>query len=123
MKSEGESKIELYLNKRGISFVREKTFPDCKRIQPLRYDFYLPDYNILIEYDGPQHFQPYPQSYRRCRNFSVWAMKKAEENFIIQRENDEIKNRYALNNGIQLIRINSINKIERVLNKRLKYEI
>ena len=33
-------------------------FNDCKRKNKLRFDFYLPKYNVLIEYDGMQHFKP-----------------------------------------------------------------
>lgn len=33
-------------------------YNECRLIYPLVFDFYLPDYNICIEYDGIQHFKP-----------------------------------------------------------------
>ena len=53
--SKGEKKIINFLNEHNITFEREKTFSDCRGRtgrQPLRFDFFLKDYNILIEYDG-----------------------------------------------------------------------
>lgn len=44
----------------NVSFEKEKTFIDCVNPKTnflLRFDFYLPDYNIIIEYDGEQHFK------------------------------------------------------------------
>ena len=56
------------------------------------FDFYLPDYNIVIEYDGKQHFQKVPS----------WGGEKAHK---IQSSRDEAKNKYCLDKGITLIRI------------------
>ena len=56
------------------------------------FDFYLPDYNICIEYDGEEHFQPV-------------EFFGGEEKFQRRIENDEIKNNYCKNNNIKLIRI------------------
>lgn len=75
---------------------REKIFEDCnnkvegKYCRPLRFDFYIPDINTVIEYDGEQHFNPKTK----------YARKYDE----IQ-ENDKIKNEYCFNNGIKLIRV------------------
>ncbi len=33
-------------------------FDKCKYINKLTFDFYLPDYNLCIEFDGRQHFEP-----------------------------------------------------------------
>lgn len=42
------------LLKLGFKVIREKTFPDLRSDKdcPLRFDFYLPDHNLLIETDG-----------------------------------------------------------------------
>lgn len=59
-KSYGEAKIQKLLTENNIIFEREKTFNDCRFIDTnhlARFDFYLPQYNTLIEYDGIQHFQ------------------------------------------------------------------
>ena len=53
-----ENDISNFLNKNNIRFIPQcdnKTFEWLKR-QSL--DFYLPDYNVAIECQGEQHFQP-----------------------------------------------------------------
>ena len=88
-RSKGEDKIANILNKRNILFVREKRFDDCKGKKKLPFDFYLYDYNTLIEYDGIQHFKP---------SFN-------EKEFKNIKINDEIKNKYCEEHSIKLLRI------------------
>lgn len=61
-----------------------------------RYDFYLPQYNLFIEYDGEQHFKP-------VRFFG----NEDDAKLVYKRthESDLIKNRYCKQNGINLLRI------------------
>lgn len=56
-KSVGEEKIEVLLKKIKYKYETQKYFSNCKLIRPLPFDFYLPDYNCCIEYDGIQHFE------------------------------------------------------------------
>lgn len=58
--SNGEKVIRSYLLNHGIPFEKEKTFPDLKSDNNylLRFDFYLPKYNLCIEYQGEQHYRP-----------------------------------------------------------------
>jgi hypothetical protein len=44
--------ITIYLEVEG-----QKTFDWCKNINHLPFDFYIPQFNLLIELDGPQHFR------------------------------------------------------------------
>ena len=60
---------------------------------PYRYDFCLKHPKVLIECDGEQHFEN--------RNYYY----KNEEEFTYRIESDNIKNAYALENGIPLLRI------------------
>ena len=93
--SHGEIKIRELLIKNNINFINQKTFRDFSYIDTKgkpRYDFFLPAYNILIEYDGEQHFH---------RVFS-W---ETEEEYNQRILHDKIKNEYALNNNFILIRI------------------
>lgn len=53
--SKGEAFIKKWLTEHNIIFESQKTFEDLKLIRPLKFDFYLPTYNILIEYQGIQH--------------------------------------------------------------------
>lgn len=58
--SKGEDEIEKFLIKNNIEYIREKTFSDCinpKTNKKLPFDFYLPQYNIIIEYHGEQHYK------------------------------------------------------------------
>ena len=56
--SVGELFLMDLFNKNGFKFCIQKVFQDLfgKGSRPLRYDFYLPEYNILVEYHGRQHF-------------------------------------------------------------------
>jgi very-short-patch-repair endonuclease len=86
--SKGESKISSYLDKNNIKYIREYKINGYK----YRYDFYLPDLNILIEYDGMQHFKP----------VEAWGGKKHLKDTI---ERDSIKTNLAVELNINLIRI------------------
>ena len=70
----------------------------------LRFDFFLRNFNILIEYDGEQHFKANP----------FWGGDKAFQALV---ENDRRKDVWAKENGFQLIRISfrDEDKIEEVL--------
>lgn len=97
--SVGELNIRKLLTDNNIEFQTEKTFSnfiykDTKR-HP-KYDFYLPDFNRLIEFDGSQHYKP-------SGNSNIYWFTQEKVNEIQQK--DKIKNKYALNNGYDLVRI------------------
>ena len=48
--SKGENIIRLFLIKNNINFIPQYTFQNCRNKKLLPFDFYLPDYNICIEY-------------------------------------------------------------------------
>jgi hypothetical protein len=94
--SKGETNIEHYLKENKVEYIREKTFDKCinpKTNKKLPFDFYLPLYNICIEYDGYQHFNEAP-----------W-FKIGKKELIEIKERDNIKNNFCKNNNISLIRI------------------
>lgn len=95
-KSKGEDKISKILNELNIKFEREKTFDDCLNNYTgakLRFDFYLTDYNICIEYDGIMHYT----------TAGGWSN---EESLSDTRYRDSIKDKYcSLPNNPRLIRI------------------
>lgn len=90
--STGERKIEKFLDQKHITYETQKTFENCKHIFLLRYDFYLPNYNVCIEFDGEQHFSPK----------EVFG---GEEAFLKTQYRDNIKNEYCEQNNIKLLRI------------------
>lgn len=91
-KSKGCQTIEKFLNENKIEFLTEYTFENCVGVRnKLPFDYYLPKYNILIEYDGEQHYKP--------------KFHQTKEEFTKQKENDKIKNEFCKKEGIKLIRI------------------
>ncbi len=91
--SKGEREIRKWLDENNIKYVSQKKFKDCRNILPLPFDFYLPDYNICIEYDGEQHF-------KQIKKFG------GKVGYEIRINNDKIKDDFCENNNITLIRIN-----------------
>lgn len=90
--SKGERKIMLYLDKMNIEYISEFRINDCVNINKLPFDFYLPEKNICIEYDGEQHFRPVDYF-------------GGLEAFDKLKKRDVIKDNYCLKNNIKLIRI------------------
>lgn len=104
--SKGEKQVSLYLDKYNIKYETQKTFDGCYDIKLLPFDFYLPDYNCCIEYDGKQHFEP-------IEYFG------GQETFEYTQKHDNIKNEYCKNNGISLLRIPYFKDVEEELNNFL----
>lgn len=109
--SSGERQVRQWLEKYNIEYKYQKTFDDCKDIKVLPFDFYLPQYNTCVEYDGEQHFQPV--------KFDGKDENAAEKQFKITKKHDEIKNQYCASNNICLIRIPYYNNVEKELEKFL----
>lgn len=59
--SNGETSIRNYLIQNDIGFIQQHKFDGCKSKRKLPFDFYIPTNNILIEFDGIQHFKPINQ--------------------------------------------------------------
>jgi len=55
--SKGEKKTAKILKRMGVVAWPQYTFPQCRHTNVLPFDFYLPNFNICIEYQGQQHFQ------------------------------------------------------------------
>lgn len=95
LKSRGERKISEILTELDIPYSYQHKFPDCKSPfsnLPLYFDFYLPDYDCCIEYDGEQHFHP-------IDHFG------GAEQFEKTKLRDKVKTDYCDNRQIKLIRI------------------
>lgn len=85
----GEARVEQILLDNDIQYKPQKTFEDLYDERPLLFDFYLPDYNTCIEFDGPQHYRP------------VFGEKSFQKTI----KHDKMKNKYCEDNNIRLIRI------------------
>ncbi len=111
--SKGELKIRRYLENNNFIFKQEEKFNNCrnpktKRVLP--FDFYIPNHNILIEYDGAWHFEQKAYS------------KKTKDTLTDSQYRDSIKNRYCEDNNIRLLRIPywDFNNIETILDNYFK---
>ena len=93
MHSKGEQIVQNILTILNINFETQKSFPNLRsdKDYPLFFDFYLPDFNTCIEYQGEQH-------YKQTRLFT-------EEEFELALRRDELKRQYCINNNIVLIEI------------------
>ena len=112
VESHGEYEVRMFLEQNGINYIPQYRFNDCKYKNTLPFDFYLPDYNVLIEYDGEQHYKPVN-----------WGCDKDEREklFKLTQIRDQIKTEYCKNNNIKLIRIPyyDFNNISTILSKNL----
>ena len=96
-RSLGEEKVSEVLSRMKLEYITQYTFDNCKDINKLPFDFYIPKYNLCIEYDGRGHYEPIDWGSRG----EEWA----KEQFEWVKKHDNIKNNFCLHNGINLLRI------------------
>ena len=106
--SKGEYKIRIFLTKNNISFEKEKRFDDCKYKYTLPFDFYIPKYNLCIEFDGIQHYVPTDFSSKMTN------LQKLENLKLVQLR-DKIKTDYCKSHNINLLRIKYDEDVEEKL--------
>lgn len=106
--SKGEKKIRKFLECNNIVYIKEKRFKKCKYIRTLPFDFYLPHYNLCIEYDGALHFEEVDY---------FGGLEGLEK----RKEKDKIKNNFCKKNDINLLRIPywEFENINKILEKNL----
>lgn len=101
-KSKSENHISNFLRNNNIEYIPQMKFDNCKgKKRRLPFDFYLPKYNIAIEYDGKQHIYGWNNN-----KYSLECIKNA----------DLIKNNFCQQNQIYLIRISHTDNLEQCLN-------
>ena len=91
----GEDKVQQALDNLQIAYEKQKRFDSCRFEDTnylARFDFYLPKEDVLIEYDGEQHFHP-------VKFFG------GEEAFNTIQKRDKIKTDWCIENGKRLLRI------------------
>lgn len=106
--SKGEKAITNFLEEKGLNFIKQYKIKDCKNIKSLPFDFYVPKYNLLIEYQGRQHYM----------SVEIFG---GEEQFKAQQRNDNIKRNYCKNNNIKLLEISykDFKKINQILTNQI----
>ena len=107
--SRGERMIKKYLIKNNIYYLKEYKIPDQNN--KYRYDFYLPEKNIIIEFHGIQHYMYVPYFHK---DKSVFLDKKLR---------DCIKKDIAQTLGIKYIEIPYTIKKQNKVNETLNFFI
>jgi len=105
--SHGNRAVKLFLEENKIDYIPEWSNDTCRLKDKLRFDFYLPKLNTVIEFQGKQHFQV----------VEYWG---GEEDFNLRKKRDEIKRKWCLENNIKEIEIHNIKDIQKILKKELK---
>lgn len=92
-----EETINNLLTKWKFNYIRQYHFAIDDRKKKFSFDFYLPDFNVAIEYDGEQHFKNV--------NYGGLPEEESLKRLSITQERDKLKNKYCTTNNIILIRI------------------
>jgi very-short-patch-repair endonuclease len=93
--------IKSLLESLDIEFTTEKTFKTCRNVYELPFDFYIKSKDLLIEYDGSQHYRP-------------WGSDQKNLERLIK--NDNIKNQWCIDNKRNLLRLNYKQSDEEIIN-------
>ncbi|MDG1040429.1 MAG: hypothetical protein P8P00_06110 [Polaribacter sp.] len=107
IESRGETSIRVYLDNHDINFETQKTFIGMEDDRPLKCDFYLPDFNLVIEFNGKQHYEPV-------------ELFGGYQGFMETVKRDKIKKKYCQDNGINFQVIHYEENITDRLEKLLK---
>ena len=104
--SKTEQRIANILTDANVEFETEKTFNDLVGTtinSRLRYDFWIPSKNLLIEYDGEHHTQ-------LVRRSATQTDDDLSRRLFCMQRNDKLKNDYAINKGMSILRISYTQK-------------
>lgn len=102
LETSGEMSVRLFLERKNIEYIYQYKDDKCVYKGVLSFDFYLPKYNLVIEYQGIQH---YVQK----------AFGKTIEEFIEQQKRDQIKRDFCKKNGIREIEISYLQDVNKIL--------
>lgn len=107
--SKGNKRIRKFVIKNNVIFEQEKRIKECRDKYPLSFDFYFPNHNLLVEYQGEQHY-------------TLGRYKDCEEKFEGIKKRDQIKRDFCEKEGIKLLEIPywDFNRIEEILEKELR---
>jgi len=98
--SKGEEQIAIWLNQKGIKYIFQYKIKINNSYH--YYDFYLPKFNVIIEYNGMQHY----------KSIGFFGGQKG---FEYLQSRDKIKVQHCLNNNIKLIVISYKDNVEEIL--------
>jgi predicted nucleic acid-binding Zn-ribbon protein len=108
--SRGEEKVKMILKNLDINFEQQYTFSKLVDKRKLKCDFFLPDFNLVIEFNGRQHYEPV----NRFGGF---------KGFKETQRRDQIKRKFMKENNIDLLEIHySEKEIEKIISTTLKID-
>jgi hypothetical protein len=93
----------MFLTTNNLKYIKQHRFYDCKDVRALPFDFYLPELNICIEFQGKQHYEPITY-FGGLTTFNG------------QQKRDKIKMEYCFTNNIKLITIKYNDNINEIFN-------
>lgn len=109
--SKGERRVRYFLQQNNIFFIKQHTFENCKNVKSLKFDFYLPHLNKIIEYDGEGHY------------FAIFGTTIEDKQFNLKniKRNDKIKDEFTVVENISMLRIPywDIDRIDEILTEYL----
>jgi hypothetical protein len=97
--------IGKWLTEKEYDFIKEWSHPECRDVKVLRFDYFLPDFNTCIEYDGDQHFRLGPWGHDD---------EDIQYRFIKGRRRDAIKSLWCIDNSVRLVRVTSKIKLKEI---------
>lgn len=94
-----EKKAIIFFDSKSIDYFREQTFEKCVGdYKRLPFDFYLPKYNLLIEINGQQHYDP-------TGSFFSTDEKEGYKLFLKRKHYDWLKRKFAKRYGFNYLAI------------------
>ena len=107
-RSVGELKVERFLKQININFITEYAIPyEGNKSGKTYIDFYLPDLNTFIEFNGQQHYIP-------CERFG------GQVQFEQQVQRDKYVENYCKEKGINLVIIKYNEDVNDILNQTIE---
>ena len=106
-KNKGEESIRKFLIEKGIEFEEQKKFEGCEYKRQLKFDFYLPKYNLCIESDGNVHSD-------KINWNGKMTNEEMEKELKLTQHRDNIKNEFCKKNGIILLRVNNLKAYDEI---------
>jgi hypothetical protein len=101
--SKGEDKVKQILRNLDISFKQQHTFEMLIDKRKLKCDFFVPQFNLVIEFNGRQHYEP-------VNRFG------GNKGLLETQRRDKIKREYLKENNIKLLEIHYLDiEIEKTI--------
>jgi hypothetical protein len=96
-KNKNEARIQEWLIEKTIDFTRHISLKKItsSSTRKIIVDFYIPSSNIIIEYNGGQHYKPV--------QFGGMSIDKAQKQFAKQQERDQFLEQFCKDNNIKLV--------------------